>query len=115
LGREPTTDYFGAVEYVALDRLALADLRTRLAVRYGATLRPSGDLEHMVGVAVVVNDEVLVDAALTSESAYGHRDLRPSVAVGLRIGRYTIVFSHGAGINDVGGTFRVGLDVGFRR
>jgi len=115
LGREPSTDYYGAVEYVALDRLALADLRTRLAVRYGATLRPTGDLEHLVGVAVAVNDEVLVDAALTSESAYGHRDLRPSVAVGLRIGRYTIVLSHGAGINDVGGTFRVGLDVGFRR
>jgi hypothetical protein len=113
LGNEPTTDYFGAIEYVVVDRQTLIGLRTQLALQYGATYRPSGDLEHTMNVAVTLDDNVRVDAAVTRESAYGLRDWRPRVAVTLRFRRFAVCLAHGAGINDAGGTFRVGLDARF--
>ncbi|MDH3456246.1 MAG: hypothetical protein OER90_05340 [Gemmatimonadota bacterium] len=115
LSDEPTTDYFGGLEYVVVDRQTLIGLRTRLAVQYGATYRPTGDLEHTMNFAVTLDDNVRVDAAVTRESAYGLRDWRPSVAVTLRFGRFAVSLAHGAGINDAGGTFRVGLDARFPR
>jgi hypothetical protein len=111
LGDEPTTDYFGGAEYEILHRRILSGLRTCLGLQYGAAYRSSGDLEHTVNIAMTIEEQLLVDVALTRESAYGQRDWRPSLAVGLQFGRYMVRLAHGAGVNDVGGTFRVGLTV----
>jgi len=53
---------------------------------------------------------VRVETAVTSESAYGERFLRLGVGVSLFIGRYGIGLAAGSGQNDVGGTYRVGID-----
>ncbi|MGD8727174.1 MAG: hypothetical protein PVH40_05990, partial [Gemmatimonadales bacterium] len=83
---EPTTDYFFGAEYVVLDRWRLSSLDTRLAVQYGATYRNSGDLDHTVSSSFTINEHVLIDVALTNESAYGQRQWRPGLAIGLRLG-----------------------------
>ncbi len=115
LSNESTTDYYAAADYVVFEKLAVSSLETTLAFQYGATLRNSGDLDHTVNVSLTVSELVYVDAAIANESAYGQRDWRPALALGLRFGRYTVEFSHGTGINEVGGTYRVGLDVEFPR
>jgi hypothetical protein len=115
LTSEPTTDYYAAAEYIVVDRWTLSTLEARLALQYGATYRNSGDLDHTLTAGFTVNEQVHIDATITNESAYGQRQWRPGIALGLRFGRYTVMFSHGTGINDVGGTYRVGLDVEFPR
>ena len=112
---EPTTDYYAGAEYVVVDQWKLSNLDARLVLQYGVTYRNSGDLDHTFNAGFTVNDQVHIDAALTNESAYGQRQWRPGIALGLRFGRYTVLFSHGTGINDLGGTYRVGLDVEFPR
>lgn len=113
LSDEPTTDYYGAAELIVLDRPALAGQPTQVALRYGAALRHSGDLDHMAAVGLGLNGQFHVDAALTSESAFGARVWRPGVGVGLRVGRYHITAARGSGVNDVGATWRVSVDVAF--
>jgi hypothetical protein len=115
LTSEPTTDYYAGAEYVVLDQWKLSTFVARLALQYGATYRNAGDLDHTVTAGFSVNEQVYVDAAVTNESAYGQRQWRPGLALGLRFGRYTVLFSHGTGLNDVGGTYRIGLDVEFPR
>ncbi|MGD2135233.1 MAG: hypothetical protein PVF27_03690, partial [Gemmatimonadales bacterium] len=73
LSDEPTTDYYGAAELIVLDRPALAGQPTRLALRYGAALRHTGDLDHTAALGLALNGQFRVDAALTSESAFGQR------------------------------------------
>jgi len=115
LTSESTTDYYAGAEYIVVDHWKLSSLDARLALQYGATYRNSGDLDHTINAGFTVNEQVHIDAALTNEAAYGQRQWRPGIALGLRFGRYTVLFSHGTGINDVGGTYRVGLDVEFPR
>ncbi len=108
---EPSTDYFAAGEYLAAERLELSGIPTALMARYGIAFRASGDTEHTVGFGAVVGDRVVVDAALTGESGYGSRQWRPAVGVGLRFGPYLVSLAHGFSLNDLGGTFRIGLDI----
>jgi hypothetical protein len=115
LAEEPTTEYNGGAEYAILDRSLLGGFDTRLVLRYGATYRTTGEVDHMLSTGMSVGDQVYIDAAITSESQYERRDWRPAVSVGLRFGKYSVQFSHGSGINDVGGTYRVGLDIEFPR
>ncbi len=111
LATEPSTDYFAAVEYVAAERLELPGIHAALLARYGFALRASGDPEHTLGFGAVFGQRVLVDASLTAESGYGGREWRPAVGVGLRFGAYLVSLAHGFSINDLGGTFRIGLDI----
>jgi hypothetical protein len=105
------TDYYAGAEYVAASHLPLAGTHASLLARYGATYRASGDLEHGFGVGLTVNDRFGLDAALMGESAYGIRSWRSALGIDLQVGRYTIGIGRSAGLNDLGATYRVGLDV----
>lgn len=106
-----STDFYGALEVVPLEHIGIAGTSTSLAVRYGATYRTSGDLEHMLAAGTLINRQIRIDFALTNESAYGDRAWRLGLGLGVRIGRYVIALARGSGLNDVGATYRVGLDV----
>lgn len=109
---EPTTDYYAGAEYVVLPGVVVANAQVAVAPRYGVTVRHSGDVEHAVGLGLTVNHLFTVDGVVTGESAYGARLWRSAVGVGFTVGRYTIHAARSSGLNDVGSTFRVGLDVG---
>lgn len=113
LSEEATTDYYGGTEYVVLDRDDLAGAPTRIALRYGLSLRNTGDLEHDLGVGVTLHHQFFADLALTHESAFGQGAWRPGVGVALQVGRYRIAAARGSGLNDLGSTWRVGVDIEF--
>lgn len=109
-GRE-YTDYYAAVQY-ALNTPSVWGARSQILVRYGASLRqhPSGGLEHGIGLGWSVNDRFGVDTRVTREVAYGGAAWRPSLGMRLRVGRYTVSAARAAGLNDLGASYRVGLD-----
>jgi hypothetical protein len=113
LGGEETTDYYAGVEYVVVRAARLAGVTTRIMARYGLSYRPSGDVEHALGGGASFADHVRVDVLLAREQAYGDAAWRPAFGVEILIGRYGVTFARSLGINDVGGTYRIGLDVAF--
>ncbi len=115
LSERENTDYFAAVEYLITPSVSVAGLRTRFTGRYGLSWRPSGDLEHGVGAGAVFEDAVRVDAVLVRETAFDDAAWRPGFGLEIAVGRYAITFARSQGINDVGGTFRLGIDVVFIR
>jgi hypothetical protein len=108
--RQATTDYYLGIEYVAADSLPVAGTVARIVVSYGSTYRGSGDWEHTLAGGLRVGQAVHISSALTSESAYGQRSLRIGLGVALFIGRYGIDAALGSGLNDIGPTYRVGID-----
>ncbi len=111
---QPTTDYFAGVEYTAWDHRPAEGLAAQAHVRYGVAYQPDGTVEHLMGIGAELADQIVVDTGVASEAGIGERIWRPSVSLGLRFGGYTVALAHGLGANDVGGTFRVGIDIEFR-
>ncbi|UCF40792.1 MAG: hypothetical protein JSW43_00140 [Gemmatimonadota bacterium] len=109
------TDLYVGIEAVPVESAGIAGTSTLLALRYGTTYRASGDLEHTLAGGVLINRQVRVDFAATSESAYGERAWRLGLGLGVQIGRYVISVARGSGLNDIGATYRVGLDVDILR
>jgi len=110
-GSDPATDYFLGAEYLVVDRSGRGGLESRVLARYGATLQARGAWEHTIGVGAEFAGIVSLDLAVASESGYGSREWRPSMALQLRFGGYRVALAHGLGINDAGSTLRVGLDM----
>jgi len=110
LGKDGSTDYYFGAEY-EVTGLRTAGLRTAIVARYGTAYRPSGDLEHSVSAGVRFEDHVRIDGVLARESAFGRGAWRPGIGLELRVGRYAVSFARSVGINDVDGTYRIGLDV----
>lgn len=111
LRADGTTDYSVAGEYDIVTGGRFLGAPLRVLGRYGASYRPTGDVEHAVGAAAVLAERVRVDAALLGEAGYGDRAWRPVLGVLLRVGRYAVAITRGEGLNDVGATYRIGLDV----
>jgi hypothetical protein len=112
-GSSDNTDYFVGAQYAVVDRRSEQDTRTRVFARYGITRLAEGSWEHVGSVGAELGQIVALDAGIASEAGYGAREWRPSLALALTFGQYTVSLAHGLGVNDVGGTFRVGLDMEF--
>lgn len=110
------TDYYAALQY-AVWHATLWDAASEIALRYGASYREgeAGGLEHGFGLSWSVNRRFVAEVYLVRETAYGTAALRPSFGVRLRVGRYTIAAARASGLNDVGATYRVGLDLELSR
>jgi hypothetical protein len=106
-----TAAYSAAAEY----RIAAGRLwggRVAVLGRYGVELRGSGELEHMASAGVGLADRLRVDVALLRADAYGSATWQPVVGVELQIGRYVVGVARGNGLNGVGATYRISLNVG---
>lgn len=114
LSGSSATDYFLGAEYAVWERRPQDGLTARAAARYGIAYHPDGGIEHVMGLGAELADRLVLDAGVASEAGITERVWRPSVSLGLRFGAYTIALAHGLGTNDVGGTYRVGIDVEFR-
>lgn len=112
-GASESTDYFLGAAYAVVDRSSAQGLGTRVTARYGLTRVAGGSWEHTGSVGVALGRIVALDAGVASEAGYGTREWRPTLALALSFGQYTVSLAHGLGMNDVGGTFRVGLDMEF--
>lgn len=105
-----TADYALAAEY-AVRTADLWGSRALVIGRYGLAYRPAGRLvEHALGAGLALEDRFRVDVAWIREQGFGVASWRPVVGVGLRAGRYAVSLARGSGLNDLGATFRIGLD-----
>lgn len=118
-----TTDYYGGVEYQAR-ALRILDTPSRILARYAisfrqgntgdrrGTIAPDGiSVEHGVGLGLALADRLSADALYTREVGYGAAEWRPSVGIALRVGHYAITAARASGLNGLGATYRIGLDV----
>lgn len=112
-GGSEMTDYHFAAEYAVVDRPAAEGTRTQVTARYGVTRLADGSWEHIGSFGVALGRIVAFDVGLACEAGYDTREWRPALALALTFGQYTVSLAHGLGMNDVGGTFRVGLDMEF--
>ena len=79
-------------------------------VRYGATLAHGAGSDQQLGLGFDLGPPVAVDGMLVRESAYGNVTWRGVAGVRVRIGRYGLTFARDAGVNDIGSSYRVGLE-----
>ena len=114
LSKDEATEYLAGAQYTVWERRRENGPHLRAQLRYGVAYRSDGSWEHLMGLGAEMLERLSLDAAVASEPGVVERTWRPSLSLGLRFGGYTIALSHGLGTNDVGGTFRVGLDVEFR-
>jgi hypothetical protein len=116
LTRRDYTDYYAALQYSVVTG-SVWGAASEVALRYGATYREgaAGGLEQGFGLGWSMNRRSSVDLQWVREVAYGAAAWRPSFGVRLGIGRYTIAAARASGMNNVGATYRVGLDLEFAR
>jgi hypothetical protein len=115
LSERENTDYYAGAQYAFAQGTAVAGIKTSVVGRYGLSYRASGDIEHAVAVGTMLADFLGIDASIVRETAFGDSAWRPGFGVEIRIGRYVVTFARTEGVNDLSGTYRVGLDVDFIR
>jgi hypothetical protein len=108
-GRE-STDYYAGAEYVVAPKMRVGRIYAEAIVRYGATFCATERLEHTVGAGLRVGGHFQFDASVVREAGYQSAGWRPAVAVSFRVGRYQLGLARSSGLNDLGATYRIGLD-----
>lgn len=90
------------------DSTAVATVR----LRYGVTVTRAGAVDQAFGAGVEFGTPptLALDALVVREAGYGGAAWRVVAGLRIGIGRYRISFARDAGVNDVGGTYRVGLE-----
>ncbi len=108
-GRE-TTDYYAGAEYLATPSFAIGGVAAQILLRYGATYSASERLEHTFGGGLDIGGHFRVDASVVREASYQYVGWRPTMAVSVRAGKYQLGLARSSGLNDLGATYRIGLD-----
>ena len=108
-GRE-TTDYYAGIEYTALPRLSVGNVAAQVLARYGLTYRAAERMEHMFGGGLTLGGHFRLDASVVREAGYETGGWRPAVAVSILVGKYQLGLARSNGLNDLGATYRIGLD-----
>jgi uncharacterized protein affecting Mg2+/Co2+ transport len=110
LSHQETTDYYAGAEYVAIPNLSIGRVAAQILARYGAIYSAAGKLEHMAGGGLTLGGHFRLDASLVREAGYQSSGWRPALAVSVRIGKYQLGLARSNGFNDLGATYRIGLD-----
>ncbi|KPJ91419.1 MAG: hypothetical protein AMS18_08745 [Gemmatimonas sp. SG8_17] len=110
LRRHTTTDYYVGVEYELVSATSIGVTTAKVTGRYGATYRSAEALEHGVSLGVSLANILRLDAAVTREVGFERSALRTGMAVSLRAGRYLMEVARSSGLNDLGATYRIGID-----
>jgi hypothetical protein len=108
------TDYYAAAEY-HLVTLRVWGAPGRILLRYGLSTGERTGPEHGGGVGLALMDRFRLDANLVRERGYADAAWRPTIGVRFRVGRYAIGAARATGLNGIGASYRVGLDVDVTR
>jgi hypothetical protein len=104
------TDYYAGIE-CQLVTLPVWGAPGRILLRYGLSTGERTGPEHGGGVGLALADRFRLDANLVRENGYADAAWRPTVGVHFRAGRYSIAAARATGLNGIGASYRVGLDV----
>lgn len=105
-----TTDYYAGLEYTAFPSLSIGNVGAEVLARYGITYVAADRLEHIFGGGLTVGGFFRLDASVAREAGYESGGWRPAVAVSILAGRYLLGVARSNGLNDLGATYRIGLD-----
>ncbi len=110
LSHHNTTDYYAGIEYELVSATSIGLTSATVIGRYGATYRSTEALEHGLSLGMELANTVRLDAAVTREVGVEKAELRTGIAVSLRAGRYLMEVARSSGLNDLGETYRIGID-----
>lgn len=111
LGTNPATDYFAGAE-LRFATVRIWGAPTHLTGRYGVAYRNPGGTDQTFGLGVAFDQHLRVDGGLTRERAFGMGAWRFALALAFQTGHYTIAIARADGLNDLGATYRIGLEAG---
>jgi hypothetical protein len=93
----------------------LASGRVVVRGRYGISFAHGFSADHQLGVGAEFAKTVALDLMLAREGSYSDgAHWRPVAGLRLVIGKYRVTLARDAGVNDLGSTYRVGVDMRFR-
>lgn len=110
-GQDPATDYFAGAELTVVT-VHVWGAPTRLITRYGVQYRDPGGADQTFGLGVAFDGHLRIDGGLARERAFGLVSWRAALALAFHTGHYTIAIARADGLNDLGATYRIGLEVG---
>jgi hypothetical protein len=83
--------------------------------RYGISFAHGFGADHQLGVGAEVAKTVALDLMVAREGGYSDgAHWRPVAGLRLVIGKYRVTLARDTGVNDLGSTYRVGVDMRFR-
>src|SRR5712671_2135193 len=83
--------------------------------RYGISFAHGFGADHQLGVGAEVAKTVALDLMLAREGGYSDgTHWRPVGGLRLVIGKYRVTLARDAGVNDLGSSYRVGVDMRFK-
>ncbi len=108
---DPAQDLYVAVEWRLWRGLVWrGGSPASLRARYGTSVAHGFTEDHQFGAGFELGNQVSADLVLVREGSYGERSWRAVAGVHVAIGHYGVSFARGAGVNDVGAAYRVGLE-----
>ncbi len=111
---DPAQDMYAGIE-ARIWRGPVSSNRVVVRGRYGISFAHGFAADHQFGVGAEVAKTVALDLMLSREGGYSDgAHWRPVAGLWLVIGKYRVTLARDAGVNDLGSTYRVGVDMRFR-
>jgi len=111
---DPSQDIYAGIEG-RIWKGPLATDRVVIRGRYGISFAHGFGADHQFGVGAEVAKTVALDLMLAREGGYSDgAHWRPVAGLRLVIGKYRVTLARDTGVNDLGSTYRVGVDMRFR-
>ena len=111
---DPAQDIYAGIE-ARIWRGPVSSSRVVVRGRYGISFGHGFAADHQFGIGAEVAKTVALDLMLSREGGYSDgAHLRPVAGLRLVIGKYRVTLARDAGVNDLGSTYRVGVDMRFR-
>jgi len=106
---DPAQDLYGGLE-LPVWRGPLWGSRGTVQGRYGVATGHGFTADHLLGAGFELGRQFSSDFVVAREGSHGAAAWRVVAGVRLAVGRYRVSFARGAGLNDVGAAYRVGLE-----
>ena len=111
---DPAQDIYAGIEG-RIWKGPLSSDRVVVRGRYGISFAHGFGADHQLGVGAEVAKTVALDLMLAREGSYSDgAHWRPVAGLRLVIGKYRVTLARDAGVNDLGSTYRVGVEMRFR-
>jgi hypothetical protein len=110
---DPSQDIYAGVEGRVWSG-AMSGNRVVVRGRYGVSFAHGFRADHYFGGGVEFGKTAALDLMLAHEGSYGPGSWRPVGGLRLAIGKYRITLARDAGVNDLGSSYRIGVDMRFK-
>jgi hypothetical protein len=110
---DPSQDIYAGVEGRVWSG-PMSGSRVVVRGRYGISFAHGFTADHQVGAGAEFGKVVAFDLMLAHEGSYGPGSWRTVGGLRLSIGKYRVTLARDAGVNDLGSSYRVGVDMRFK-